>query len=186
MQILPLDEEAQEILEEMAKGDDLVLVRGAQQQIAQVYTSVDELVREYLGTRAQMGVCAPLYNVLLDQLDDLESIAQGTRPEGRPLSPPRHMARRLLERGLGYESTLWLLKTVSQQPKVMEYSADYSFGKGAGKLKLTLSDASRLRNAVDREWKLQHDDLPPSPPGLWWKDDTWTPQYGPNVAKPQI
>ena len=78
--------------------------------------------------------------------------------------------------GLDYEMVLWLIKSISEGPGILHFSPDYTFG-AKERNPLDKNKATRIRNAVDREWKDQHGKISPSPPRMWWKNPDWEPSF---------
>ena len=121
-----------------------------------------------------LAICAPFYNVLTACMQDLETIRRRERPEGRPLSFERDIARRMLGGGASYQYTLWMIMKLRQQPSAFSPSADYTFGHGH-ELLLERKQADAIRKAVDREWETQFGESAPVPPRKWWKNPDWMP-----------
>ena len=181
-------QEFEELLGDFARavdGDKVVLVIDTSKGDIEVYSSVEQLIMEFLAARQQMAVCAPFYNVMVDKIDGLEAATRGERPEGRPLSFERDSARKAFRRGLEYQTVLCLLKGGEEFPPIGKYSEDYRFGAEVKRRPLTLADANRIRRAVDAEWVLQYDSPAPKPPRLWWRDDSFGPAPR-NVVDEQV
>ena len=171
------------IREWIEQNEHLVFVYYPNGPRINVYPSVWSLVDATLKSFGMTPMCAPMWNVTLDRMEALRIVAAGERTEGRPLSFERELARRIISRGVAYEVTMWIIKLVIGNPASHASSPDYSFGKRENS-KLDLTQANRIRNAVDREWKQYHDAIPPSPPRGWWKDPKWSPTFANNPVTP--
>ena len=171
---LSISEHQEEIQRWIETNEHVVLVYYPDKSRLEAYSSKWSLVEEELKNRGMTTVCAPMWNVTMDRIETLQRDARGERPEGRPLSIERQFARKLISRDVDYESCLFMIKTVIGNPKSYEASADYSFGRREEPT-LTRNQATKIRNAVDREWQLQKGIQAPAPPRLWWKI-RWTPR----------
>ncbi|MFQ5874638.1 MAG: hypothetical protein ACE5JL_12675, partial [Dehalococcoidia bacterium] len=163
-----------EVAQWVENSDEIVIVYYPKEGKSVAFRSTWDLVHKKLRQASMMAVCAPYFNTLVKRLEDLEAVVRGERPEGRPLSMERDVARRLISSGLGYNSTLYLLKSVLLNPAARQFSPTYDFSRDK-RSQLRSAEAKRIRNAVDREWRLQKSEIPPRPQRMWWKDKSWIP-----------
>lgn len=178
-------EEEQLIAKWFAENDEVVLHYFPKEDRMIFYPSAHDFVHGYLAKYEQMAVCVPFYNAMTKRMNSLQAIASGERTEGRPLSFERATARDMIEKGRTYELTLYLIATVKSSPLYESPPASGLPTEIAERPRLTREEAKRIRNAVDREWMLQHDEVPPSPPRYWWKDPSRVlPTRTPETSKP--
>ena len=76
------------------------------------FPSVWALASTALRSFGLTPVCSLLWKVLLERMDSLRAVAAGERPEGRPLSIERDLARRMFSQGVTYDQAVWMIKTI--------------------------------------------------------------------------